>query len=225
MSVVLCKQCCKGFKVFPSKIWRSHFCSNNCKSQNKIDLLKERERICVECNSVFTPRLFQIKTGIGKYCSAKCRNKAFLPKLLGLEAKRKSKTTYMENLASGKIKHLSGENHPRWIGGQKVSVECRIASGKANNSVKKYRRKNPDKVREWSTTRRAKKTGRLPKGTVKSLLEFQGYKCVYCKCDISAKYHMDHIIPLAKDGKHKPSNIQILCPSCNVRKGAKLNFP
>lgn len=209
----------------PSKVWRSHFCSSGCKSQNKTDLLKERERFCMECRAVFTPRLFQIKTGAGKYCSAKCRNNATLPKLLDPEVKRKSKATYMENLASGKIKHLCGEEHPRWKGGQNACVERRIASGKANDSQKTYRDKNPDKVREWSTTRQKRKTGRLPKGTVKFLLDAQGYRCVYCKCDISNKYHVDHIVPLAKGGKHQPSNIQILCPTCNVRKGAKLNFP
>lgn len=117
-----------------------------------------------------------------------------------------------------------GENHPRWKGGHSETIKRRINSGKANEAQKKYRKNNPDKVREWSSTRSKRKTGRLPNGTVKKLLQHQNNLCVYCKCDVSVKYHVDHIIPLSKGGEHKPNNIQILCPSCNVKKSAKLNY-
>lgn len=184
----------------------------------------ERQRNCLICNTVFYPRLYQIKTGRGKYCSIDCRNKGNLPSLMTEDAKRKSKETYMNNLAKGLIKHPTGKDHPRWLGGDKEMCKRRISSGRANNSTKKYRSKNTDKVREWSVTRHNRKTGRLPRGTVKSKIELQNGLCVYCKCDITTKYHVDHIIPLSKNGTHTPDNIQILCPTCNVRKWAKLDF-
>jgi 5-methylcytosine-specific restriction endonuclease McrA len=140
------------------------------------------------------------------------------------DAKKKSKETYLKNLKNGLIKHPSGKNHPRWKGGEKETTKQGILSGKRQASVKKYRSKNPDKVREWSKTRHNRKTGRLPRGTVKSIGNSQKWLCVYCKLDVSIKYHADHIIPLAKGGKHEPSNIQILCPSCNVKKSTKLNY-
>jgi 5-methylcytosine-specific restriction endonuclease McrA len=31
-------------------------------------------------------------------------------------------------------------------------------------------------------------------------------------------FHVDHIKPLALGGQHEPGNIQLLCPTCNVRK-------
>lgn len=187
-------------------------------------LVQDRERNCLQCNKKFVPRLYQIKIGAGKYCSINCRNIGVLPKLQTKEAKAKSLETYKKNLAEGKFKHPTGEFHPRWKGGEKATIAQGILDGKRQASTKKYRAKNPDKIREWSQTRRKRKLGRLPRGTVKYLIETQNGLCVYCKIDITQKYHVDHIIPLAKCGKHEPSNIQILCPTCNVKKSAKLNF-
>jgi hypothetical protein len=187
-------------------------------------LIQDRIRNCLHCNKEFTPRLYQIKTGVGKYCSIKCRNTGVLPTLQTKEAKQKSYETYMKNMESGKFKHPSGEDHPTWKGGEKEMIKRRIVDGRANESVKKYRANNPDKLREWSATRHNRKTGRLPRGTIKAIGSNQGWLCVYCKCDVSIKYHVDHIIPLAKGGEHNPKNIQILCATCNVRKSAKLNY-
>lgn len=224
MLIVNCKQCNTGIKTFPSRVWRTNFCSDDCRQLNFQNKLQERKRTCLHCNTEFIPRLWQIKENNGKYCSAICRNIGVIDKLNSSESKQKSKETYLKNLHLGLITHPKGENHPRWAGGFKESVKRRISSGKANESVKKYRANNPDKVREWSSTRQKRKTGRLPQGTVKSKIANQNGLCVYCQKDITVKYHVDHIIPLAKNGKHEASNIQILCPTCNVKKSAKLNF-
>lgn len=228
MSSVECKYCRKEFNVPPSRVWRSNYCSDPCRQRAKeiIDAVKKvkRQRNCLQCNRLFVPRLYQIKTGGGKYCSAACRNSGILPRLQTPEAKKKSKDTYKKNLGAGLIKHPSGDVHPKWKGGAKETIKRRIADGRAKKSVKQYRSKNPDKVREWSTTRQSRKTGRLPRGTVKAIGERQGWKCVYCTVDVSTKYHVDHIHPLAKGGKHEPQNIQILCPSCNVKKSSKVDY-
>jgi hypothetical protein len=222
--IVNCKHCQSGIKTFPSRVWRTNFCSDKCRDDNFAQKLQERKRQCVLCDKTFTPRLYQLKTNNGKYCSVKCRNEIAIKKLLNEESKTKSKLTYLNNLQLGLIVHPKGEDHPRWAGGFKESVKRRISSGKANESVKKYRANNPDKVREWSSTRHKRKTGRLPRGTVKNKIASQNGLCVYCQQDITVKYHVDHIIPLSKNGKHEESNIQILCPTCNVKKSAKLNF-
>lgn len=56
---------------------------------------------------------------------------------------------------------------------------------------------------------------------VKDLIEDQHGKCVYCKTDIREIYHIDHIVPVSKGGSSWPENLQILCPPCNLSKGAK----
>jgi 5-methylcytosine-specific restriction endonuclease McrA len=53
------------------------------------------------------------------------------------------------------------------------------------------------------------------------LLEKQKYKCVYCKKSLRKEYHVDHIQPISKGGSNDKLNLQILCPTCNVRKHTK----
>lgn len=48
--------------------------------------------------------------------------------------------------------------------------------------------------------------------------------CALCKCDLSSIYHtqgrlaVDHIVPIALFGVNDPTNLQILCESCNGKK-------
>lgn len=37
-----------------------------------------------------------------------------------------------------------------------------------------------------------------------------------------AELQSDHIVPITKQGKHSIDNIQLLCPSCNHRKGTRI---
>lgn len=92
---------------------------------------------------------------------------------------------------------------------------------KFNRYRSEWRKANPDKVREHAEKRRC--SGRLPPGTIKRIGEAQGWRCACCTVDLrTSGYHKDHIIPLSKGGPHAPENIQLLCPPCNLRKGAKL---
>jgi len=52
-----------------------------------------------------------------------------------------------------------------------------------------------------------------------ALLISQDFRCVYCRDRLTLSFHLDHIHPLSRDGAHAPSNLQVLCPACNVSKG------
>lgn len=69
-------------------------------------------------------------------------------------------------------------------------------------------------------TRRRSRTGRgRPKGYLK-LFKDNPNLCV--KCGSYDKLTADHIIPLSKGGKSEYSNLQIMCLSCNMKKGARI---
>lgn len=51
--------------------------------------------------------------------------------------------------------------------------------------------------------------------------EEQGHKCAICKKTFPIeKMHGDHIIPWSEGGKTVYDNLQMLCATCNIRKGA-----
>jgi 5-methylcytosine-specific restriction endonuclease McrA len=68
--------------------------------------------------------------------------------------------------------------------------------------------------------------GRHTTKDIIDLLEKQGGKCGICKIKLSNKtgsgrYHIDHVNPIALGGSDDPDNLQLLCPTCNLRKNAK----
>lgn len=84
---------------------------------------------------------------------------------------------------------------------------------------------NKDYFKPYIKARKARirsSIGSFSAAQVRKMLEDQGCKCIYCKCDISKNYHVDHIVPVSKGGSSFIENIQLLCQTCNLRKRAKM---
>lgn len=61
---------------------------------------------------------------------------------------------------------------------------------------------------------------RIPTNLRKSVIERDGYYCVYCDEDLSnAEIHLDHVIPESRGGATTYSNLQVTCRKCNLAKG------
>jgi 5-methylcytosine-specific restriction endonuclease McrA len=91
-------------------------------------------------------------------------------------------------------------------------------------SLEKWRINNPDFLRASRARRRARvrnAEGRYTASDLQEIFQRQHGCCIYCRKELGAKYHADHIVALARGGSNWPSNIQLLCPSCNCAKGAK----
>lgn len=56
---------------------------------------------------------------------------------------------------------------------------------------------------------------------IKRLMALQRGRCAHCGESIASRYHADHIVPLKLGGTNDANNIQLLCPTCNLKKGAK----
>ena len=95
---------------------------------------------------------------------------------------------------------------------------------KASAAIAAWHKANPEKSRAIVTNRRARVKGAEGQHTakeIKQLLARQKCRCVVCKKSIEDGYHEDHIVPLSRGGSNCIRNIQLLCPTCNCRKGSK----
>jgi 5-methylcytosine-specific restriction endonuclease McrA len=91
-----------------------------------------------------------------------------------------------------------------------------------------WRQRNLLKVQKRAVTkeatRRAQKrasAGTFTPQDVEFILKAQRHHCAYCRKRLSKRYHIDHIVALARGGSNDSRNIQALCPTCNIAKGAK----
>lgn len=65
--------------------------------------------------------------------------------------------------------------------------------------------------------------GRYTKEDIARLFEDQNGICPWCNEAFGAEgFHVDHRIPVIRGGPNDPSNLQLLHPVCNLKKGAKL---
>jgi len=103
---------------------------------------------------------------------------------------------------------------------------------KMRAALARYRAKSPEKVKAqrarsnaiWNGKRRALLLGtggRISSGIAERLGKIQKWRCAACWECLSDGYHLDHIFPLVLGGRHEDSNLQLLCPSCNLSKGSR----
>lgn len=115
---------------------------------------------------------------------------------------------------------------PEWVAAMNADRAIRNAEWRKNNPEKSrqfsrtWRAKNPEKVRLRAARREARERGaeRLVI-TVKDIRRILRAPCVYCG---GVSTQMDHVIPLARGGRHSIGNLIGACQPCNLSKGALL---
>lgn len=92
---------------------------------------------------------------------------------------------------------------------------------KVAESQRRYHRNHPEVRRAQAAARRAisKEDFRT---AIANLIVIQQGRCYWCNQKYGSKFELDHIIPLARGGEHRPGNFALSCRRCNRSKGAKL---
>ena len=148
------------------------------------------------------------------FCSQAC-NTAARNAIHSDASKLRSQETRRQRFKSGAITGLRGENNPRWSGGKEAARQRRLAY------VSQYKKENAEKVRVWNANRRNLARGKLPANIIHALKALQKNCCAVCRTYLDERFHLDHIIPLARGGKNDAANVQLLCVRCNLQKADK----
>ncbi|MFZ4433513.1 MAG: HNH endonuclease, partial [Microthrixaceae bacterium] len=79
---------------------------------------------------------------------------------------------------------------------------------------------NPDAITDVLVPNR---TRQIPASIRRAVLERDGEQCVRCgKCPPDVELHVDHIFPWSKGGPNEAWNLRVLCQTCNLSKGARV---
>lgn len=89
---------------------------------------------------------------------------------------------------------------------------------------RKWSSENPEKIAAGRVRRRAARKNAGGSHTAEDLARIrlsQRGRCAICKAKLSGFGSVDHITALSRGGSDNPSNLQIVCRSCNSQKHAK----
>lgn len=164
-------------------------------------LYTSMERICLTCNNLLP--LSKFDKGKGKFghrahCR-ECRNDQ-------LKEWRKNKSKEWKTLY-----YLKRKNY--------------VDQWNINNPEFKKKKRKIDDAKKRA---KFKSAGTLYVSSL-SFLEVYNHKtfnssslhCEYCSSTIVNEYHLEHIVPLSKNGTNKLFNLAISCPICNSGAGGK----
>jgi 5-methylcytosine-specific restriction endonuclease McrA len=115
----------------------------------------------------------------------------------------------------------------RWNAANRSKKLATAAVYRANNRDtinarrREIRKFDPSQERIKASKRRTQKRsggGKLSKNIVQSLLNLQQGLCACCGAALNGVFHLDHKVPLSRGGSNTDDNVQLLHPTCNLRK-------
>lgn len=118
---------------------------------------------------------------------------------------------------------------PRHMTPDELTAHLEERKRKKRERERMKRAKNPEvyalRKRLQNQRRRANGVGgggKFCRAQFLLMWDCQKGKCALCGSDL-VDFHCDHILPLSRGGGNDFSNIQILCPTCNLKKGTMTN--
>lgn len=159
--------------------------------------------IC-DCGAVVTPQRGALKNGRAKSCG--CLRRELLAEALKRLTRMDDDERIRRSRAASDAWH-------------KVNIEKNRAASRKFYSL------NKSKVKVYHHRRRAQlhaAEGSVSAGREGQLMRLQQGKCACCRVSLKeTKHHIDHMTALSRGGTNDDSNLQLLCATCNLQKGAK----
>lgn len=196
-----------------------YFTGKPCRDSKHVARRKASTGRCVECDKAADKRSYEKhkKSRIAKAKAWKGRNKE--------KVREYCLNRYHNN---PKVQAQNAE----WRERNQDKVRASRKKWEKNNTEKsriakkEYAARNPEKVQSNVRRRRARlrrSDGSHTADDVAYILKRQQYKCAECGCSVKKRdsRQVDHIMPLILGGSNNPSNLQVLCSTCNKKKGGK----
>lgn len=195
-----CEVCLRPVYSYPSRTKK--YCGNNCRDIARIlqhyDPANERKK-CGRCGEWKPFRMF-IKQpgtpfGLHSYCGS-C-NFDWCQSYRGVKA----------------------EDRPIYKP-RKAPMTKEQRRIRRNERAKESRKRRHYKITFYNRLRmhKLRAGGAMPdKWEIQKMLCMQDARCVYCSTLLET-YHIDHKIPVSRKGTNDISNLQLLCPPCNIKK-------
>jgi len=145
-------------------------------------------------------------------------------------AKAASVAAYKKQWALENSDRIKAQRREKYLANREASIAKSVAWGRANKDKRDAARarcaeKHPEHARATKANRRTRERAapgdRLAAADIALLLKRQQGKCAACRCGLAGKYEIDHIEPISRGGTNHRLNFQLLCRTCNRRKGAK----
>jgi 5-methylcytosine-specific restriction endonuclease McrA len=174
-------------------------------------------KICTTCNQTKPTSGFYFRKDCNDYRRS-CKDCVKLAK-----AERESKPGVKEQRAIAECKRRVDHK-------EKINAWLRAYRKTAHSKAvyKKWKTENPERIRNYNRTQRAKRRFALKaedSATTKEVynwLQEQSKICTYCGIELTDKItHVDHKIPLSRGGPHTLDNLTLACASCNCSKNNK----
>lgn len=182
------------------------------------------KKFCENCGKEFGQKQDRKRA---KFCCKKCQKKkyykdnkkAIIEKAQNWSKENKEKTIGYKKKYYRENKEKFKEQSETWAQKNKDKVK---------EKHKRFAKKHPEKMRAKRHKRRARKKGNGGSFTAEQLMELRKKSegiCIGFKRELHFvgvdKLEIDHEIALANGGSNNIENIQLLCKSCNCRKGVK----
>ena len=163
------------------------------------------ERLCAECSVDISS-----KQSNAKFCSRSCKNRASDRRRVGDGRSRARDRARYQKEREHRVDYARSKywNDPE----------------RSREYSREYRKSHPEVRHAQYLARRARKSGTESRAVsaaeLNAMKDRQLGECYYC--GERSKLVVDHIIPLAKGGRHAIGNLAGACQPCNSSKGAML---